>query len=136
MRFVTASEVTGRTGVSLLGPDAVWMSMQVLTPPSNSVESGFASRPQLPVMLGLLTAVGSPKESEEIKEFVAEYASELKDLTFNSKALITTLTMIASENKKAGPSLAVAIERHILLVSLASCSAVELLRASCAIITC
>ena len=93
--------------------------MQVLPPPSVAFGRSLAAFSPLPgVMLGHLIAVGSPKESEEVKEFVAEYASELASLTFNSKPLINTLTMLASENAKAAPSLAAAIEKHVLQVCL------------------
>jgi hypothetical protein len=56
-------------------------------------------------------------DSQELREFVASYASELADLTFNSKPIINTLTMLASENLAAASSIAAAIERHILMVS-------------------
>ncbi|KAK9836295.1 hypothetical protein WJX81_002795 [Elliptochloris bilobata] len=46
-------------------------------------------------------------------EFVALYASELADLTINSKPVINTLTMLAAENLRAAPSIAAAIERHV-----------------------
>ena len=66
-----------------------------------------------PVAAGLAAAM----ESQELRDFVASYASELADLTFNSKPIINTLTMLASENLAAASSIAAAIERHILLVS-------------------
>ena len=49
--------------------------------------------------------------------FVDQYIIELRDLTFNSKPIINTLTMLASENKAAGSGIADALERHIKLVS-------------------
>ncbi len=52
----------------------------------------------------------------EDAEFVALYASELADLTFNSKPAINTLTMLAAENVRAAPSIAAAIERHVATV--------------------
>ena len=52
----------------------------------------------------------------EDAEFVALYASELADLTFNSKPVINTLTMLASENMHAAPSIAAVIERHVASV--------------------
>ncbi len=50
----------------------------------------------------------------EHAEFVTLYASELADLTFNSKPVINTLTMLAAENAPAAHSIASAIERHIV----------------------
>ena len=50
--------------------------------------------------------------------FVQQYKMELQDLTFNSKAIINNLTMLASENKEAGAGIAEAITQHIKLVSL------------------
>ena len=68
--------------------------------------------------------------------FVDQYIIELRDLTFNSKPIINTLTMLASENKAAGSGIADALERHIKLVSSAltqappaACSATHLLPA-------
>lgn len=55
-------------------------------------------------------------DQQSLREFVASYASELADLTFNSKPIINTLTMLASENVTAAPSVAAAIERHLLTV--------------------
>lgn len=55
--------------------------------------------------------------AESSAEFVGQYVAELQDLTFNSKALINTLTMLANENKHASIGIAEAIERRILNVS-------------------
>ena len=45
--------------------------------------------------------------------FLTQYTAELHDLTFNSKPLINTLTMLASENPQAAVGVAEAIERRI-----------------------
>ena len=57
-------------------------------------------------------------DQKAMKEFVLEYVSELKDLTFNSKSLINTLTMLAGDNLEIASSIAAAIEKHILTVGL------------------
>ena len=62
--------------------------------------------------------IAADMESLEMRDFVASYASELADLTFNSKPIINTLTMLASENLGAASSIAAAVERHILMVRL------------------
>jgi hypothetical protein len=49
-------------------------------------------------------------------EFTKEYQAQLKDLTFNSKPLINTLTMLASENIPAATSIQGVIENQILRV--------------------
>ncbi len=58
----------------------------------------------------------SAMDEQALREFVALYASELADLTFNSKPIINTLTMLASENVNAASSVAAAIENHLLTV--------------------
>ena len=58
----------------------------------------------------------SAMDEHELREFVALYVSELADLTFNSKPIINTLTMLASENVNAASSIAAAIEKHLLTV--------------------
>lgn len=63
----------------------------------------------------------SRMDQQALREFVLEYASELKDLTFNSKTLINTLTMLAGDNLDAASSVAAAIDQHILTVSSISC---------------
>ena len=60
---------------------------------------------------------------EETAEFVQQYVSELEDLTFNSKAIINTLTMLAGENKQAASGVADAIEKRILTVPNPLCEA-------------
>ena len=50
------------------------------------------------------------------QSLVNQYVAELHDLTFNSKPLINTLTMIASENPQASSGIAEAIERRIASV--------------------
>ena len=57
-------------------------------------------------------------DQQAMKEFVVEYVSELKDLTFNSKSLINTLTMLAGDSLELASSIAAAIEKHILTVGL------------------
>lgn len=52
------------------------------------------------------------------REFVLQYVAELNDLTLNSKVLINTLTMLAGDNLEAASSIAAAIEKHILTVSI------------------
>ena len=59
-------------------------------------------------------------DQQAIRDFVLEYVSELKDLTFNSKSLINTLTMLAGDTPEAASSIAAAIEKHILTVRLVS----------------
>ena len=56
-------------------------------------------------------------DQQATREFILEYVSELKDLTFNSKSLINTLTMLAGDNLEAASSISAAIEKHILTVS-------------------
>ena len=53
-----------------------------------------------------------------------QYVSELADLTFNSKPIINTLTMLASENVKAASSIAAAVEKHIYKVRPCNSSAI------------
>ena len=57
-------------------------------------------------------------DQQALQEFVDQYATELNDLTFNSKALVNTLTMLAGENVEAASCIAAAIEKHILTVRL------------------
>ena len=57
-------------------------------------------------------------DQQALQEFVDQYATELNDLTFNSKALVNTLTMLAGDNIEAASSIAAAIEKHILTVRL------------------
>lgn len=56
-------------------------------------------------------------DQQAMREFILEYVSELKDLTFNSKSLINTLTMLAGDSLEAASSISAAIEKHILTVS-------------------
>lgn len=63
-----------------------------------------------------LPACDRMANQQALREFVSEYVAELKDLTFNSKALINTLTMLAGDNLEAASSIAAAIEKHALTV--------------------
>lgn len=50
------------------------------------------------------------------KEIKEEYTSSLADLTFNSKPLITVLTMLAEENQQHASDIVEAIETHLAKV--------------------
>ena len=52
-----------------------------------------------------------------MEEPAAEFASSLRDLTTNSKPLITMLTMIAEESKEHAPKIVEAIEEYLKTVS-------------------
>lgn len=65
---------------------------------------------------GPLPQSASGMDAQELREFMDQYVSELADLTFNSKPIINTLTMLASENVKAASSIAAAVEKHIYKV--------------------
>lgn len=49
-----------------------------------------------------------------------DYLSSLQDLKFNSRPIITTLTVIAQENSNAAEVITKTIEEHILKVSIKS----------------
>ena len=72
-------------------------------------------------VIGLADCQGSGMADQHaLREFVDQYTAELNDLTFNSKALVNTLTMLAGDNVEAASSIAAAIEKHILTVRLQS----------------
>lgn len=54
---------------------------------------------------------------EELEDIRQEYATSLEELTFNSKPIISNLTIIAQENMQAAEVIARAIEDHIGKVS-------------------
>ena len=67
-------------------------------------------------------------DQQALQDFVDQYATELNDLTFNSKALVNTLTMLAGDNIEAASSIAAAIEKHIFTVRLQAQMSVSLHR--------
>ena len=91
--------------------------MQVLAPAPVPSDPSFGRQIFLQA-LGQPGVAAAEMESLVMRDFVASYASELADLTFNSKPIINTLTMLASENLSAASSIAAAVERHILTVPL------------------
>ena len=58
----------------------------------------------------------TPVMVDTFREVALEYASELLDLTFNSKPIINNLTIIAGENIPAGSEIVRIIEDRILKV--------------------
>lgn len=58
----------------------------------------------------------SPSPPPPSAAVVEEYRRAIGDLTFNSKPIITNLTIIAQENVAAAPALARVIAEHLLTV--------------------
>ncbi|BFZ61113.1 mRNA 3' end processing factor [Saitoella coloradoensis] len=54
-----------------------------------------------------------PMSEAELDAIKQDYASSLQDLTFNSKPIITNLTIIAQENLDAASAIVSAIETHL-----------------------
>ena len=55
---------------------------------------------------------------QQYREFLEQYMVALQELTFNSKPIINTLTILASENVAAASSIVAAIERHLSTVGI------------------
>lgn len=50
---------------------------------------------------------------QDLEQIGEDFAVSLQDLTFNSKPIITTLTMIAQENINAAEQITTAVEQRI-----------------------
>ncbi len=59
--------------------------------------------------------MSTPEDLEAIGE---DFYSSLNDLTFNSRPIISTLTIIAQENVQAAPYITRSVERRIEKVSI------------------
>lgn len=56
--------------------------------------------------------------SNELEAIGEDFYSSLNDLTFNSRPIISSLTVIAQENVSAAPYIARAVEKRIEKVSI------------------
>ena len=65
-----------------------------------------------------MQANGTGTTGSGVQEFQLEYASMLSDLTFNSKPMINSLTMVAEENKGLAEVIVNLVERRIAEVSI------------------
>lgn len=58
--------------------------------------------------------------TEDLEAIGEDFYSSLNDLTFNSRPIISTLTIIAQENVQAAPYITRSVERRIEKVSIIS----------------